>query len=180
VQLLLDSCDRATAIGRRDVAILTLLIRLGLRRGEVAALELDDIDWRAGELAVRNGKRGRRERLPLPADVGDALVGYLRDGRPPEAQTRRVFVRALAPARDLTASGIGDVVRAAGRRAGLGEIAAHRLRHTTATELLRARAPLSEIGQLLRHRLARTTAIYAKVDDDALRELAQPWPQARS
>jgi integrase len=179
-QLLLDSCDRATAIGRRDVAILTLLIRLGLRRGEVAALELDDIDWRAGELAVRNGKRGRRERLPLPADVGDALVGYLRDGRPLDAQTRRVFVRALAPARDLTAGGVGDVVRAAGRRAGLGEIAAHQLRHTTATELLRARAPLSEIGQLLRHRLARTTAIYAKVDDDALRELAQPWPQAQS
>ncbi|MCA1699644.1 MAG: site-specific integrase [Actinobacteria bacterium] len=179
-QLLLDGCERASAIGRRDVAILVLLIRLGLRRGEVAALELDDVDWRAGELVVRNGKRGRRERLPLPADVGQALVAYLRDGRPPQAATRSVFVRALAPARPLTASGVGDVVRAAGRRAGLGEIGPHRLRHTTATDLLRAQAPLAEIGQLLRHRLGRTTAIYAKVDDNALRELAQPWPEARS
>jgi site-specific recombinase XerD len=86
----------------------------------------------------------------------------------------------LAPAQELTASGVGDVVRAAGRRAGLGEIGSHRLRHTAATDLLRVQAPLWEIGQLLRHRLARTTAIYAKVDDDALRELARAWPEARS
>lgn len=178
-QSLLDSCDQATAIGRRDFAILSLLIRLALRRGEVAALELDDVDWRAGELVVCNGKRGRRERLPLPDDVGRALVVYLSDGRSPNAVTRHVFVRVLAPARGLSAGGVGDVVRAAGCRAGLGAIGPHRLRHTTATDLLRAQAPLAEIGQLLRHRLPQTTAIYAKVDDDALRQLAQPWPEAR-
>lgn len=178
-QSLLDSCDQATAIGRRDFAILSLLIRLALRRGEVADLELDDVDWRAGELVVCNGKRGRRERLPLPDDVGRALVAYLSDGRSPDAVTRHVFVRVLAPARGLSAGGVGDVVRAAGCRAGLGAIGPHRLRHTTATDLLRAQAPLAEIGQLLRHRLPQTTAIYAKVDDDALRQLAQPWPEAR-
>jgi integrase len=149
---------------------------LALRRGEVAALELADIDWRAGEIAVSNGKRGRRDRLPLPVEVGEAIVAYLRDGRPPSAHTRCVFVRVRAPWRGLTSSGVGEVVIAAGVRAGIGEIGAHRLRHTTATETLRAGAPLSEIGELLRHRLSRTTAIYAKVDDRSLRLLARPWP----
>ncbi|MGI9099697.1 MAG: site-specific integrase [Solirubrobacteraceae bacterium] len=180
VRLLLDSCDRDTIQGRRDFAILTLLVRLGLRRGEVAALLLDDIDWRAGEIAISNGKRGRRERLPLPDDVGEALVGYLRDGRPHCVDTRRVFIRMIAPSRALTSNGVGDVVRAAGRRAGLGEIAAHRLRHTAATDMLRADASLAEIGQVLRHRTPRTTAIYAKVDLEALRRLARPWPEDRS
>jgi site-specific recombinase XerD len=179
-RLLLDSCDRETPIGRRDLAILTVLARLGLRRGEVAALTLDDIDWRAGQIVVTNGKRGRREPLPLPSDVGEAIASYLQAGRPPGALTRCVFVRVLAPSRGLTSGGVGDVVRAAGRRAGLGEIGAHRLRHTAATDVLRAGAGLQEVGQLLRHRLPRTTAIYAKVDLDALALIARPWPEAAS
>jgi site-specific recombinase XerD len=175
-QLLLDSCDRTAVIGRRDRAILVLLVRMGLRSGEVAALVLDDIDWHAGEITVSNGKRGRRERLPLPVDVGQALVDYLRDGRPANAQTRHVFVRALAPPRGLSSGGVAEVVRVAGVRAGIGEIGPHRLRHTAASQMLQAGAPLAEIGEVLRHRLTRTTAIYAKVDHRALRELARPWP----
>lgn len=175
VRLLLSSCDRRTPHGRRDFAILTLLARLGLRRGEVARLELDDIDWRSGELVIC-GKGDRRERLPLPADVGEAVAAYLRHGRPPAVVGRSVFVRVKAPQRPLTPGGVTNVVIAAGRRAGLGDITAHRLRHSAATELLRAGAPLEEIGQLLRHRRPLTTAIYAKVDREALRLLARPWP----
>lgn len=175
VQRLLASCDCRTRRGRRDFAILTMLVRLGLRAGEVAALELDDIDWRAGEIVVR-GKGNRAERLPLPTDVGEAVAAYLRRGRPASAEGRRVFVRVKAPHRALSTSGVTQVVAAAARRAGLGEIHAHRLRHTVATQLLRAGASLPEIGQLLRHRRALTTAIYAKVDREALRTIARPWP----
>lgn len=152
-----------------------MLVRLGMRRGEVAALRLDDIDWRAGELLVR-GKGSRVERLPLPVDVGEALTDYLGRGRPGDAEDRAVFVRVKAPPRALTPAGVSQVVVGAAGRAGLGQIGAHRLRHTAATELLRAGAPLVEIGQLLRHRAELTTAIYAKVDRDRLRELARPWP----
>ena len=175
VQSLLASCSRETPVGRRDFAIVLMLVRLGMRRGEVAALQLEDIDWRAGELLVR-GKGGRVERLPLPADVGEALADYLCHGRPEEAEGRAVFVRVKAPPRALTPPGVSQVVVGAAGRAGLGQIGAHRLRHTAATELLRAGAPLVEIGQLLRHRAELTTAIYAKVDRDRLRELARPWP----
>jgi integrase/recombinase XerD len=175
VRALLDSCDTDTANGRRDLAILLLLVRLGMRRGEVARLRLEDIDWRAGELLVR-GKGARVERLPLPADVGDALAGYLRDGRPADAGTRAVFMRARAPRAAMTPHGITQVVVSASKRAGLGELTPHRLRHTAASELLRRGAPLVEIGQLLRHRTELTTTIYAKVDRDRLRELALPWP----
>jgi site-specific recombinase XerD len=160
VRALLESCDTDRANGRRDLAILLLLVRLGMRRGEVAALGLDDIDWRGGELLVR-GKGPRVERLPLPADVGEALAGYLRDGRPADAGTRAVFMRVRAPRAALTPPGITQVVVAAGRRAGLGDLAPHRLRHTAASELLRRGAPLVEIGQLLRHRTELTTTIYA-------------------
>lgn len=172
---LLAGCDRETPAGLRDFAILTLLVRLGLRRGEVAGLALDDIDWRAGELIV-HGKGSRSERLPLPADVGEAIAAYLRRARPSSVEGRPVFVRLKAPHRALTPGGVTQVVVAAARRAGLGPVTAHRLRHTAATELLRAGAPLIEIGQLLRHRSELTTAIYAKVDLVALRELARPWP----
>jgi integrase/recombinase XerD len=174
VRRLLASCDRRITAGQRDFAILKLLARLGLRAGEVAALELDDIDWRAGEIVVR-GKGDRRERLPLPTDVGQAVATYLRRGRPSGAEGRRVFVRVLAPHRALSSDAVSMAVVAAGRRAGLGAITAHRLRHTAATEMLRAGAPLSEIGQVLRHRSLVTTAIYAKVDREALRALARPW-----
>jgi integrase len=176
---LLASCDTETVNGRRDLAILLLLVRLGMRRGEVARLRLDDIDWRAGELLVR-GKGPRVERLPLPSDVGEALVAYLRDGRPPDTRTRAVFMRVRAPRAAITPPGVTQVVVAASKRAGLGEVTAHRLRHTAASELLRHGAPLVEIGQLLRHRTELTTTIYAKVDRDRLRELALPWPGGAS
>lgn len=175
VRQLLDSCDRRTRLGRRDFAILTLLARFGLRRGEVAALALDDIDWTVGEIVV-HGKGSRRDRMPLPVDVGEALVGYLQRGRPPQAQGRTVFVRVRAPHRPLTPGGVSAVVIAAGQRCGLGKLTAHRLRHSTAVDLLRSGAGLTEIGQLLRHRLALTTSIYAKVDLASLRPLARPWP----
>lgn len=172
VQQLLDSCDRDTVVGRRDFAILTLLARMGLRAGEVRALELDDIDWRAGEIVVR-GKGNRRERLPLPVDVGQALADYLRHGRP-AADSRRMFLRVRAPRQPL--SSLSAIVIGAAQKAGLSPIGVHRLRHTAATEMLRVGASLSEIGQLLRHRSALSTAMYAKVDRVALRELARPWP----
>jgi len=179
VRGLLDSCDSQTVAGRRDLAILTLLVRLGLRAGEVAGLSLGHVDWRAGELIVV-GKGRRSERLPLPVDVGEAIAAYLRDGRPDRALDRAVFVRVKAPHRRLTTGGITQVVVSAGRRAGLGQVHAHRLRHTAATSMLRAGAPLHEIGQVLRHREQLSTAIYAKVDRAALRSLARPWPGAGS
>ena len=174
VSRLLRSCDRDTGTGRRDYAILVLLSRLGLRVGEVAALTLDDIDWRHGEIVVR-GKGGRRERLPLPADAGQALAGYLSGGRPAQAG-RLLFLRVLAPRDGLSPTGIATVVRAACDRAGLPRAGAHRLRHSAASEMLRAGAGLPEVAQVLRHASLATTAIYAKVDRAALRSLARPWP----
>ena len=178
VDRLLASCDRRSTFGRRDYAVLTLLSRLGLRAGEVAALELADIDWRAGELVVR-GKGRRQERLPLPTDVGEALAGWLRRGRP-RCESVTVFTRVRAPHRQLTSAGVSAIVRAACVRAGLPALNAHRLRHTAATEMLRAGASLPEVGQVLRHASVLTTAIYAKVDQDRLRGLALRWPGATS
>ncbi len=179
VQALLASCARGTASGCRDFAILTMLVRLGVRAGEVAGLSLDDVNWRAGEITVR-GKGNCCERLPLPADVGEAISVYLRDRRPADTQERALFLRVQAPLGPLTSTGVGSVVAAAARRAGLGTVGAHRLRHTVATEMLRAGASLPEIGQVLRHRHISTTAIYAKADREALREIARPWPGARA
>jgi integrase/recombinase XerD len=170
-----SSCDRRSVIGRRDFAIMLLLSRLGLRCGEVARLSLDDIDWRVGQMILR-GKGNREERLPIPIDVGEAIHGYLHRSRPCSAEGRNVFVRVKAPHRPLTSGGITTVVSEASKRAGLGKLYAHRLRHTAATAMLRGGTPLAEVGQVLRHRQAATTAIYAKVDRDALRVLARPWP----
>jgi site-specific recombinase XerD len=175
IHALLASCDRRTRTGRRAFAVLTILVRLGLRAGEVAALRLDDINWRNGTVVIR-GKGPHVESLPWPTDVGEAVVAYLRRGRPDTAVDRTVFVRVKAPHRALSSAGLTEIVAAAARRAGLGVIHAHRLRHSAATQLLRAGAPLAEIGQLLRHRRALTTAIYAKVDQAALRTIARPWP----
>jgi site-specific recombinase XerD len=174
---LLESCDQSSVTGRRDLAVLTLLARLGLRAAEVAALELDDIDWRAGEVLIR-GKARREERLPLPADAGAAIAGYLRAGRA-DGQCRSVFLAVRAPFPGLSAGAVQAIVRYAGRRAGVAPASAHRLRHAAATQMLRAGAPLAEIGQVLRHRAASTTAVYARVDHDALRALALPWPVSR-
>jgi site-specific recombinase XerD len=176
VAALLASCDRRSPVGRRDLAMLTLLARLGLRAGEVAALTLDDIAWRAGEIIVC-GKGSRAERLPLPADAGEVIAAYLADGRPePFEAARQVFLRVRAPHCGLTSGGVTQAVFAAGQRARIGPVYAHRLRHAAATGMLAAGAPLTEIGQVLRHRRLLSTAIYAKADVQALRALARPWP----
>jgi integrase/recombinase XerD len=174
VDALLGTCDVAAVAGRRDMAVLSLLVRLGLRGGEVAGLLLDDIDWRTGQITIR-GKGSRFDSLPLPTDVGDALVAYLADGRPGTAQGRAVFMRLKAPHRTLTSAGVSNIVRRACRRAGLDPVGAHCLRHSAATAMLTAGASLTEIGQVLRHARPFTTAIYAKVDLEALRGLAGPW-----
>jgi len=177
VRHLLSQIDRSTAVGRRDYAILLLLARLGLRSGEVAYLELEDIDWKAGCLSV-HGKSGRRAQLPLPKDVGDAIVAYLQHGRPPSS-SRRVFLRAKAPIRGfLSPCAVGSIVRHALLRAGIEAptTGAHQFRHGLATQMLREGASLAQIGELLGHRSPETTKIYTKVDLDALRTLALPWP----
>lgn len=176
VRLLLASCDQSTALGARNFAILTVLVRLGLRASEVANLELDDIDWRSGELVVR-GKGSRSDRLPLPVDVGEAIVHWLEHGRP-QCADPNVFIRMLAPLTPLSGNGVSDVVRWACRRAELPKVGSHRLRHTAASEMLRAGSNLTEIGQILRHQNLATTAIYAKIDHHALLCVAQPWPEA--
>ena len=175
---LLASCDRQTAAGRRDRAILTLLARLGLRVGELVRLELSDFDWRGGEVTIR-GKARRQERLPLPVDVGEAIAEYILGGRPTERQGR-LFVRAGDPPRCFSAKRVRTALCEACRRAGIAPITAHVLRHTAATELLRAGASLIEVGQVLRHRSVSTTTIYAKVDRERLRELARPWPEGEA
>jgi integrase/recombinase XerD len=171
---LLASCDRRRALGRRDYAVLVTLLRLGLRAGEAAGLTLEDIDWRAAEVTV-HGKGSRHERLPLPADVGEAIAAYLARGRPASG-CRHVFLRAVPPAGPLTRGGISEIVRRACVRARLPEAGAHRLRHTAACQMAEAGAPLAEIGQVLRHKSLESTANYARVGVTALRTLALPWP----
>jgi len=177
VAALLRSCDRTTVVGLRDFAVLTLLTRLGLRAGEVAALRLDDVDWRAGELTVR-GKGHRVDKMPLPDDVGAALVDYLQHGRP-RSSCRELFLRTCGPDAPMSVRSAVMVPRCASVRAGVTVVAAHRLRHTVASDLLRQGASMPEIAQLLRHRSESTTAIYAKVDRAALDLVARPWPGAQ-
>ncbi len=177
VRRLLRTCDRRRHVGRRNYAVLLLMLRLGLRASEVAALELDDIDWRAGTFRVR-GKGNRHERLPLPTDVGEAVAAYLRNSRPPLTD-RHVVLTSRAPTRALPSSGIQAIVNTALTRAGL-PTGSHRLRHTAATQLLAAGASLDAIAQVLRHQSHATTAIYAKVERSALIRVARPWPGALS
>jgi site-specific recombinase XerC len=169
------SCDRDSAAGRRDFAILVLLARLGLRAGEVAGLDLSDIRWRQGEIVVR-GKGSRRDILPLPADAGEAVAGWLASGRPGDAACPAVFVRLRAPHGRLASTSVSYVVRRACARAGVTAAGAHRLRHSAATGMPAAGGNLAEIGQVLRHAQPATTAIYAKSDVLALSPLALPWP----
>jgi site-specific recombinase XerD len=178
VALLLESCPRDSLVGRRDLAVLKLLVRLGLRAGEVARLGVDDIEWRAGEIVVV-GKGPRLERLPLPHDVGEAIVAYLREGRP-RVSCRALFLRSRAPLVGLSSEGVTGIVARAGARVGLAPLGAHRLRHTAATEMLRAGASLPDIGQVLRHRRLGSTAVYARVDRDRLKTLALAWPEVNS
>lgn len=176
------SCDSGTVVGRRDRAVLLLLARLGLRGGEVITLTLDDIDWDVGRLRVR-GKNGRECLMPLPADVGEAIAAYLRNGRPPSTD-RHLFLRARAPLRGLLhgSDGIGSIVRNALERAGIDapHKGAHQFRHALAVRMLQGGASLPEIGEVLRHRDPISTSIYAKVDIAALRLLASPWPGSAS
>jgi len=174
VQRVLDGVDRSTEVGVRDFAIIMLVARLGLRSIEVARLELRDVDWRAGELVVR-GKGRRQDRLPLPAEVGQALVAYLSAGRNPQG-AGELFLTCRAPRRPIRADLVGDVVERTCQRAGLPHAGPHQLRHALAGELLRQGAGLLAISQVLRHQDLATTALYAKVDLATLRTVAQPWP----
>jgi site-specific recombinase XerD len=178
IQKVLDDCDQTTRLGRRDFAIVLMLARLGLRASEVASLTLDDLDWRSGTMLIR--AKGRQQvRMPMPPDVGAAIVAYLRNDRV-VSSCRKLFIRTLAPHVGF-ASGcaITMIAKMALKRAGIGGCAhqgAHLFRHSLATELLRSGATLSQIGQLLRHEKHDTTRIYAKVDIVALRTLGRPWP----
>lgn len=178
VERLLSSCDRSNTVGQRDYAILLVLARLGLRAGEIVKMALDDIDWEAGELIIQ-GKGPRKDRIPLPWDVGEALVTYLQHGRPVYVcSTRRVFIRARAPYQGFSSSvAVCNIVERALLRADLQPPCkgAHLLRRSLATHMLRQGAALGEIGEILRHASITTTEIYAKVDIAALRTLAQPW-----
>jgi integrase/recombinase XerD len=174
---LVAGCDPTTPRGRRDAAIVLVLLRLGLRASEVARLELDDIDWRAGEMTIK-GKGGRLDRVPLPVEVGEAVAEYLSAGRP--LSTRRsVFLTSTAPIRSLSPDGVGSLVYRACARAGVARVGPHALRRTLATETLRAGAPMSEVAQLLRHVDQATSSIYAAADVAAVAVLAQPWPGVR-
>ncbi len=177
VQALLAAHDTETPVGQRDHALLLTLARLGLRGAEAAALQLGHVDWRAGEITVL-GKGSRSERLPLPRDVGEAMAAYALQARP-SCDCKALFVTARAPYRPLTPGAVRQIMARACERAGLARLGAHRLRHTVATNALRAGASLTEVGQLLRHRSQLSTAIYAKVDDNRLVELARPWPGGR-
>jgi site-specific recombinase XerD len=177
VEKVLGSCDRRRKIGKRDYAILLLLARLGLRANEVVLLTLDDIDWRNGELLIR-GKGARVDRLPLLLDVGQALADYLKNARP-ACSSRRMFIQCRAPLEGFARPGcVSNLVREALQRVQLcpRNRGAHVLRHSLATGMLRNGASLAQIGQVLRHQLPQTTEIYAKVDFNALRALALPWP----
>jgi integrase len=174
---LVAGCDPATARGRRDAAVLVVLVRLGLRASEVGRLGLGDIDWRGGEVTVR-GKGGRRDRLPLPVEVGEAIAAYLRHGRP-SSSGRSVFLTVTAPFRPLSPDAVGTLVYRACDRAGVARVGPHTLRRTLATETLRSGAPMAEVAQLLRHADQATSSIYAAADPAAVAALAQPWPEGR-
>jgi site-specific recombinase XerD len=177
VERVLGACDRRTAMGGRNYAILLLLARLGLRAGEVIRLTLDDIDWEHARMTV-HGKAGRSAQLPLPADVAQAMAKYIRRDRP-RCGCRAVFIRDYAPLAGFAkANSIAKIVRTALKTAGVNSTrkGAHLLRHSLATDMLQRGASLDEIGEILRHRSPDTTAIYAKVDLTALRSLAVAWP----
>ncbi|MBC7760565.1 MAG: tyrosine-type recombinase/integrase [Candidatus Saccharibacteria bacterium] len=176
---LLGGCDCSRDVGLRDSVILTLLWRLGLRRAEVAGLRVDDIDWRHGEITIR-GKGNHHELLPVPIDVGEAIVRYLHDGHrrvPPGC--RALFLQTRAPEGKMTPCGVGDVVARLSCRVGLPTMGAHQLRHGTAAQLVRNGASWPEIAQIMRHRSVAVTLSYTTVDPTLTRELARPWPGAR-
>jgi integrase/recombinase XerD len=173
LRALRGACDISGLAGRRDLAVITMMARLGLRCAEAAGLLLDDIDWATGTVLIR-GKGGRTDRMPLPADAGQVLADYLQAR--PATSSREVFLRVRAPHRPLVRTSISCIVARAARRAGLGTVHGHRLRHTMATQTVNAGATLEEVAQLMRHEGVATTVIYAKTDRARLSRLARPWP----
>jgi integrase/recombinase XerD len=182
VERVIDSCDVSSPVGKRDRAILLLLARLGLRAGDIAQMRLQDIDWKGAWVHV-SGKGRRQTRLPLTQAVGDAIVSYVQEGRP-RSHTDTLFLRSRAPFRGFRAHpAVSVIVARAFRRAEIkrpGRGAAHLLRHSVASSMLRQGASLQEISALLRHRSIETTQIYAKIDVTALQQIAQPWPEVWS
>jgi site-specific recombinase XerD len=179
VRRVLAGCP-STARGIRDRAVLLLLIRLGLRAGDVAGLMVSDLDFQRATIAVR-GKGRRESRLPLPQDVGDALLEYLRRGRPSSSESKYVFLRSMAPHTAFDAGhAVTHIARSALKRAGVQAPTpgAHVFRHTAACQMLRQGVGLEDIAGVLRHRSVETTALYAKVDTRLLEQVAQPWPEA--
>lgn len=174
VDALLGSCVLADPVGRRDYVILLLMVRLGLRAVEIARMELGDVDWRAGVIEVR-GKGGRRDRLPLPADVGQALADYLSRARR-ASSCRSVFLQAAGEPVGMSRNAVVFVSRTASVRAGIPVVGGHRLRHTAGTELLRHGASLREVGEVLRQSDQMTTSVYAKIDERSLWLAVRPWP----
>jgi site-specific recombinase XerD len=181
IESILKTCKRNTPKGMRDYAILLLLVRLGLRAGEVRNLTLDDIDWESGVITIR-GKGSKRNRLPLPQEIGKALVQYLQHGRPP-CSSRHFFIRMHAPHTEFQcATPVTKTVKQALERVGLNppHKGSHLLRHTFATNLLRRGASLPEIGRMLGHESISSTLVYAHVDIKNLKKVAQPWPGGKS
>jgi integrase len=181
VDCLLAACDGDTPCRRRDRAMLLLLARLGLRAGDVAQLRCSDIEWETGTLRVC-GKSRHQVRLPLPQEVGEAILAYL-ECRPLACRSDRVFLRNIAPYRPmLNGDGVSSAMKRIMKRAGVISPVkgAHALRHTAATQMLRHGVPLEQIGLVLRHRGIDTTAYYAKADINLLKQIAQPWPEALS
>jgi integrase len=174
---MLAAADTTRPAGLRDRAVVLMLARLGLRRGEAASLTLDDVDWRAGSVEVRG--KGSSRTLPLPADVGEALVGWVR-ARPARARGRALFTQTRQPWEAMTSASVGRAVSRLAERAGLGRVGAHRLRHYAATAVVNSGGSLDEAAQLLGHKSAATTLIYAKTDLASLRELVRPWPLERA
>ena len=182
VERVIDFCDVSSPVGKRDRAILLLLARLGLRAGDLVRMRLEDIDWKGAFVHV-SGKGRRETRLPLTQEVGDAIVSYVQKGRP-GSHSETLFLRSRAPFRGFRShAAVSVVVAAAFRRAGIKRPvrgAAHLLRHSVASSMLRQGASLQEIAALLRHRSIETTQIYAKIDVTALQQIAQPWPEVQS
>ena len=181
IERVLNHCDRSTAVGKRDYAILMLLARLGLRAGEVVALRLEDLHWTIGEIVIR-GKGASCDRLPLTREVGESIVDYLEHGRQ-RCSSRDLFLRSRAPLRGFAGPvAVSTLVRRALERARLAPPSkgAHLFRHGLACSMLRQGATLEQIGEILRHRHPDTTTLYAKVDLPRLRTLAAPWPKGAS
>ena len=180
IERVIDTCDCTTAIGARDRAVLLLLARLGLRAGDVAALQLNDIDWEQGLFRVA-GKSRRQTALPLPQDVGEALLHYLTNHRP-AVDTSHAFITVIAPFVPFSRWVVSTITARALRLAQIDapSYGAHLLRHSAATAMLRQGTSMEAIGAVLRHTSIETTHVYTKVDVDLLNQVVMPWLEVES